>query len=207
MKSKKAVHPGLLVGILLVLIVAGLLLMIYPWINTAFSSTANPLKKIAGLNDAAEQQRVEKELKENAEKIFKEFTTSLQDCASSGQVQCECGIYDFSPLSNYAIQILPQTKRVVLVDSNLVPVGDNSRTYSSSIYIGVPTPGQNRLTQPDIVMIRISNTGVNFYHQDSKLSTPPITSSNQVSLIKASLTRIDFEQSTFTSTSPLSKCT
>ncbi len=134
-KSKRGMETGTYVFIL-VAVIGGIVFFIFvvPLFGKTSGGAVVMLKRWAGLipeSDLEEQreaERVSKELKDNAEKIYSQFELILKKCINEylEDTSCICGVIDFTQLNNYNLILSNDrgTSTLMLQDSNRVQVSN-----------------------------------------------------------------------------------
>ena len=136
MKHKKGFEiNSTMVGIAVVVTAFLLLFMIIPGLLKKSSGGAlDTIKKWAGstsesdLENQKEGERVNEELKENAENAYLRFESNIKKCMEerTKNVPCLCPTIDFGQLNEFSLKITNsgENKILELLDQKLVPVGN-----------------------------------------------------------------------------------
>lgn len=134
-KSKRGMETGTYV-FMLVAVIGGIVFFIFvvPLYGKTSGGAIVMLKRWAGITSESdlekqkEAERVGKELKDNAERVYLQFESILKKCINeySEDTSCICGIIDFTQLNNYNLVLSNDrgTSTLVLQDSNRVQVSD-----------------------------------------------------------------------------------
>lgn len=145
-KGKRGMETGTYVFIL-VAVIGGIVLFVFvvPLFGKTSGGAVVMLKRWAGLTpesnleEQREAERVDRELKENAERVYLRFGDNIKKCLEdkSSSKPCVCPQVDFTELSDYSLKISDSggKKTLELLDSNLVPVSGNKATIGEVAFI------------------------------------------------------------------------
>lgn len=125
---RKKAKFSILTGIIVALIAGFLIFIIVSKaLGKQSDNVLNPLKKLLpGKAEASdpEADRVKMELEQNAENLFNSFGILMEECLKSipKDNYCECGTFDFTPLSDYYLKITKSNGKQILelLDKNKV---------------------------------------------------------------------------------------